>query len=171
MADDINDKNNSQMLRTAKEAADILKIKVSTLRKYSSELEKNGYTFFKSERNHRAYSSDDITILYRLIGMKNTPGMTLERSAKSLIEGLQETGVAVTAIEDTPPQEAHSTAIALNEMKEYIQRQEAFNKELLERLDQQQKYMEKREEELKEEIKELKELPPSANKTWWKFWE
>lgn len=59
--------NNTNYIKdrhTAKYTAKVLKIQVSTLRKYSAVLEKSGYTFTKSNQNHRSYSIHDILVLY-----------------------------------------------------------------------------------------------------------
>lgn len=66
------------------EIADLLKIKDSTLRKYSLLLEDFGYEFQKNSRNQRYYTDEDIITLRKLITMKDN-GMTLDESAKGVV--------------------------------------------------------------------------------------
>lgn len=144
--------NASQMLRTAGECASILKIKEGTLRKYAIELEKAGYTFFKSDRGHRAFNSDDITIIKRFIDLKKSPNMTLERSANAIISNLKEHGVHVSTTENTTLQRSDNNAITQEQMKEFMDQQQKFNKELLDRLDKQSDYIQKQQEYIDKRI-------------------
>jgi len=181
MTDKAKQGNAGQMLRTAGECAVILKIKDGTLRKYSIEIEKAGHLFHKSERGHRAYSSDDITIIQRFIDLKKAPGMTLERSAKTLISNLREYGVQVGNTEKESSQERDNNAMTKEQMQEFMDQQQKFNKELLDRLDKQQQYIDnrlnERDRDLIQGIRELQEQKQIAatkeeegnKKPWWKF--
>lgn len=62
----------------------ILKIKPSTLRKYSLLLEQSGYAFKKNAHGHRWFDDTDIAALRKFITFKDSGGMTLEESASAV---------------------------------------------------------------------------------------
>lgn len=164
------DNNGSGLLRTASETASILDIKTSTLRKYTLQLEKAGYSFYRSERNHRAYTPDDVTILQRFMDLKNNRDMTVERSANALVASLKENSVATI-------KEGEKGVMTYDQLQDLLERQEDFNKALLERLDKQQEYIEKRLDEQSqrimnelENVKEAKRIEHEEKKPWFKFW-
>lgn len=66
------------------DVAAVLKIKPSTLRKYSLLLESNGYTFQKNSQGHRWFSDTDIAALKKLITLKDSTDMSLEDSAQAV---------------------------------------------------------------------------------------
>ncbi|MEC1387353.1 DUF3967 domain-containing protein [Aerococcus viridans] len=152
------------IVRSASETANVLKVKQSTLRKYCIELENAGYKFSKSERGHRSFMPDDITIIQRLISSKNHPGITLSQAAKSVVKLYQKEGVALTAtegIDEVTPQKEHKSVMTHEQMEKFIEQQQQFNQVLLKRLDEQQEYIERklshRDEELIKGIRELQE--------------
>lgn len=66
------------------EIATVLKIKPSTLRKYSLLLEQSGYTFQKNAHGHRWFNDSDIAALRKFIAFKDSGGMTLKESAEAV---------------------------------------------------------------------------------------
>lgn len=64
--------------------ASLMKIKESTLRKYSLLLESYGYEFKKNDRKQRYYTDQDVIVLQKLVTLKDN-GMTLEESAKGVM--------------------------------------------------------------------------------------
>ncbi|WP_079524886.1 hypothetical protein [Halobacillus hunanensis] len=61
-----NNNGNSQKAYWAKDIADLLDIKTSTLRRWSIELEKADYRFYRDEHYRRAYLEKDIMPLRKL---------------------------------------------------------------------------------------------------------
>lgn len=66
------------------DVAAVLKIKPSTLRKYSLLLENNRYSFQKNAHGHRWFTDIDIAALRKFITFKDSGGMTLEESASAV---------------------------------------------------------------------------------------
>lgn len=62
------DNENGEVLRAywAKEIADLLDVTTSNLRRWSIDLEKAGYRFYRDEHNRRAYFEKDIMPLRKL---------------------------------------------------------------------------------------------------------
>ncbi|WP_165303895.1 MerR family transcriptional regulator [Lentibacillus cibarius] len=129
--------------------ADLLKLKVSTIRKYSIMLEELGYTFEKNNRNQRYYTDADIITLRKLVTFKDN-GMTLGESAEAVIlwhngnESEQEgiTPYQTDTHNDTKP---HNDDIM--ELKSMIHKQNELIEGLTKRLDEQQEYIDQRLEE------------------------
>lgn len=60
------------------DVAAVLKIQPSTLRKYALLLQDVGYTFQRNSQGHRWYSDIDITVLRKIITLKNSTDMNLQ---------------------------------------------------------------------------------------------
>ncbi|MDV2583480.1 MerR family transcriptional regulator [Alkalibacillus haloalkaliphilus] len=166
------------ILRTAGEVATMLDLKNSTLRKYCITLEKAGYKFSKDDRGYRSFNHDDITILERFIKHKNYSGMTVEQSAKAVVDIFRGAVVSSGDIQSQQEEERHN-AVTKDELEEFMKKQEKFNQHLLEKLDErlskqeqqmdtQQRYV----EQLLEERQNDRQLLESMNdkKKWFEFW-
>lgn len=170
------------IVRSVSETSDILKIKQSTLRKYCIALENAGYKFTKSERGHRSFMPDDITILQRLVTAKNQHGITLSQSANTIVKLFQQGSVTDSDTEkesDITPHQHHNTVMTYEQMATFMENQQKFNKELLDRLDRQQEYIDeslnKRDEQLMSTLREVQETKKllaasKEKKSKWKFW-
>lgn len=157
---------------TPSDVAERLKVSPITIRKYTQALEEKGYQFKKDHRGWRSFSDNDIKALDYFSVLRER-GSTIEEAAETIGE-LYRSSLSVS-VTDIPIQD--------NEFKDFMEKQEAFNKELLDRLDRQQKYIEnslnERDEKLLNVIREMQETkkllaaaqeekePP---KKWWQFW-
>lgn len=149
---------------TTKQIADNLGIVTSTLRKWCLLLEDAGYKFERNEKDQRMYFDNDMLALRHLKKLTQEDGMSLENAVKS-IAGKDELRQEITASDSVD----HSKLEAkMDEMLEYIKRQderlekqEQFNRELVKRLEEQNKYiansMEKRDQQLMLAMREVQE--------------
>lgn len=76
----------AEILYTANEVYDRLGVKGSTLRKYSDVLEREGYIVKKNSRGRREYTDFDVLLIKKLVELSREDGMTLEKSAKMIIQ-------------------------------------------------------------------------------------
>jgi hypothetical protein len=74
------------VILTSTQIREQLELKPSTFRKYQDILENVGYTIKKNSRGHRQYSNYDVLIFEKLIELSKHDGMTLEKSARMIIE-------------------------------------------------------------------------------------
>lgn len=155
----------------SREIADTLGIGTSTLRKWCLLLEDKGYNFLRDEHDRRAYTEHDAIALRKMKELTDHRGMTLENAAIAVISTFNRSaGDSVTL--SAPPvyersSERHNELTdKLNELIEHTERQTAFNKALLERLDEQERRLEsalKRRDEmlvqtLRDELNETKQI-------------
>lgn len=78
--------SDTEILYTANEVYDRLGVKGSTLRKYSDVLEREGYIVKKNSRGRREYTDFDVFLIEKLVELSREDGMTLEKSAKMIIQ-------------------------------------------------------------------------------------
>jgi adenylate kinase len=161
----------------SKEVAKILGIGESTLRKYCLALESAGYRFDRGVNNSRVFYSRDVLMLERLVAAINDKTVTLEQAVKLAIAS-EETSDVATAVTDKK-----ATIEQPDNVLERLERLEAVNKELIHRLDQQQKLLlerdarrqereEKRDAQLMQLIRETQETKrliaaAEQKKSWW----
>src|SRR5699024_8456987 len=67
------------------EVADLLKLKMPTLRKYSIMLEERGYKIERNSQNHRYYQDKDIIMLRRIISNKKGD-VTLDEVINNVVQ-------------------------------------------------------------------------------------
>lgn len=152
------------------EAAKDLDIGESTLRKWCIELEKNGYEFIKGAMDSRAFTGHDMAALNYFKQLYKTQKLTREQAAKVVVEKFSREG----RNEGTPPVPMENTRSIENleqmvkHLLDHTQKQENFNKALLERLDQQEKIikesLEKRDKLLLESIRSSQEQAAAKEK-------
>jgi hypothetical protein len=130
----------------SKEVAELLGISDSTLRKYCLILEQNAYKFLRDEHNRRAFLERDIRVLRRFLEMAKNSDMMLEDAALAVISAFKEEEIT----DIVPTAAPHSNTInhynklydemvgRLQQVIEQNQRQEAFNRVLLDRIAQQE---------------------------------
>jgi DNA-binding transcriptional MerR regulator len=63
-----------------------LDVSPSTIKKYYLLLEKNNYRFNRNNKGHLVFYEKDILLFRKLIQLKNTPGLTLEKAVEVLLE-------------------------------------------------------------------------------------
>jgi transposase-like protein len=170
-----------EKLYWSKEVSHQLNIGASTLRKWCLLLEDKGYSFTRDEQERRVYRADDIDLLRDLQTLMKNNNTTLE-TAVSQVLSMHPT----LQLQPSPPKEEAVPANApedlrLDQLLEYvgslvrhIERQEAFNVELLERLKKQEAYIEvalMRDEKMRVAMKEIAAANQRRQKKkWYKLW-
>ena len=160
--------NNDQKTYSTKEVAKRLRMEAVTIRKHAQLLEGKGYQFKKDDRGWRFFTEEDIKALEYLSHLKIN-GKSLD-DATDHLANLYRSNLAISQPDMTIQEE--------DSIQDFMKRQEAFNQELIDRLNKQQEFIEtslkKRDEHLLESVKEIletKKMIAAANeKKWWKFW-
>lgn len=174
----------SEMAFYAKDTAEMLGIAPVTLRKWSAELEKCGWTFFKDAHDRRAYSQQDLIALRYLRDILRDRRESLENAAKIVAErynSAENTEISPTALGERMPSVDDQIKLLAAQQIEFMQRQEELTQKLMQRLDEQERYIEERlkarDEKLTQalnEVLETKRLIAAAQeqtkKKWFQFW-
>lgn len=139
---------------SAKEVRAYLGVGDSTLRKWCLALEKSGYHFSRNEQNRRFYVEKDLVVLSNFKILVQDNNMPLENAANVIAlkfsDGAfpQRTDSVPAKVENneiTPKDELFEALLERYEiLLEKYEKQEQFNKELLQRLDKQQEYIDRR---------------------------
>jgi DNA-binding transcriptional MerR regulator len=139
------------------DVSDLLKVKESTLRKYSLLLEKYNYQFQKNDRQQRWYTDNDVIVLRKIVTLKDNADMTLEKAVESVVlwsKGGEET---LPSTDINPDLKRYNKGIA--ELKQMIQEQNEQILKLGEVITKQNEFiMSKLQERDQELIKGLREL-------------
>ncbi|MCU5556830.1 DUF3967 domain-containing protein [Bacillus cereus] len=117
------------------EVAKNLGIGSSTLRKYCLALEEAGYPFERGNNNSRIFYHTDVATIERLVTAMNKKNVTLEQAINLAMTSVEENNIATVAIDSVADTE-HIKALT-----ERIERLEQLNLELIQRLDQQNKFL------------------------------
>lgn len=117
------------------EVAKTLGIGSSTLRKYCLALEEVGYPFERGNNNSRIFYHKDVATLERLVKAMNKKNVTLEQAVNLAMASVEENEIATVATDIVADTE-HIKALT-----ERIERLEQLNLELIQRLDQQSKFL------------------------------
>lgn len=150
------------------ETAKYLDIGESTLRKWCIELEKNGYTFVKGAMDSRAFTDNDLTALTYFKQLYKVKKHTKEQAAKAVIEKFSNEGVneRTTPVPMENDRSYENLEKMVKNLLEHTKKQEEFNKALLKRLDNQERYikesLENRDKLLLETIRESQEEKAAA---------
>lgn len=136
------DTEENKIIMNAGDVSTLLDIKESTLRKYALILQDAGYHFQVNGKGQRAYFDRDVTVLRRFIEIKNSPDMTLEQAANAVISWLEQSNVSLSVISSNGNNKRYNEDI--QELKEEMAHLKEVNRMLLSRLEEQQKYIEKR---------------------------
>lgn len=113
---------------SAREVSQQIDVKPVTLRAWAKALEQAGYRIYRDPQAGRLYTERDISALRKWKEFMDK-NLTWEQAAKLIIEEFGD-GLAAGA---RPVEQSDNGAIA--ELKEYMLRQEDFNKALVERLE------------------------------------
>lgn len=140
----------------------LLRIKESTLRKYAILLKDAGYHFDENERGQRAYYERDVIAIKKLIEIKQSPDMTLEQAANAVINWINISNKTLDVIDKKQQNNRYNDDTqeikeVLNNQKQLIENQNELIKELISRMDQQQKYIASREATFMQSIQELQD--------------
>lgn len=161
----------------SREMADLLKIGDSTLRKWCRVLEAQGYRFIRDEQERRAFTDHDALALRYFKELTHDKGVALNSAAKAVTERFNGGASQSVALGDTAPIERSDGA--MQQLLDHVQRQEEFNKVLLQELADQRRYIEeslnRRDEQLmrhlRESLEARKELAAGEQKRkWWQLW-
>ncbi|MEC3226090.1 DUF3967 domain-containing protein [Bacillus thuringiensis] len=76
----------TEIVYNANEVYSRLGVSGSTLRKYSDVLEREGYLVKKNSRGRREYTEFDVVLIEKLVELSKEDGMTLEKSAKLIVQ-------------------------------------------------------------------------------------
>ncbi|SFD70237.1 DNA-binding transcriptional regulator, MerR family [Bacillus sp. 491mf] len=117
------------------EVAKNLGIGSSTLRKYCLALEEAGYPFERGNNNSRIFYHKDVATIERLVTAMNKKNVTLEQAINLAMTSVGENEIATVATDSVSDTE-HIQALI-----ERIERLEQLNLELIQRLDQQSKFL------------------------------
>jgi hypothetical protein len=134
----------------SREVAELLGISDSTLRKYCLLLEQNAYIFLRDDNNRRAFIERDVIALRQFQEMAKSSNMTLEDAALAVISAIKEdetTGIVPSMAPHTSASNHNSQRYdelvgRLQQLIEHNQKQEAFNRVLLDRLEKQEVFIE-----------------------------
>jgi transposase-like protein len=147
-----------------------LDIGESTLRKWCIELEESGYLFIKGSKGSRAFTDHDIAALMHFRNLTRAKNHTMKQAAMAVVEKFLRDGKNEIA----PPVLSENTHSIQNiekmltEVLEQNKKQEEFNKALLKKLEQQEKYIkesiEKRDQLLLENIRANQEQAAALEK-------
>ena len=130
----------------SREVAELLGISDSTLRRYSLILEQNGYRFLRDDNNRRAFLERDVIALRKFQEMAKSSDMTLEDAALAVISAIKEAeikGIVPSVAPNTNAinhynQRYDDMVGKLQQLIEHNQKQETFNRFLLDRLEKQE---------------------------------
>lgn len=144
----------------------LLKVKESTLRKYSLLLEECGYEFDRNKQDQRWYNDKDVIAFQKLVAFKQNGGMNLKASAEAVY--LWSKGGDVTGSDTTHVALQNETERYNSDMTPAIQQEMASMRDLLEdqkeviqslkeQIERQNSYQESRDRLLLDTIEQLKE--------------
>ncbi|GAA0472761.1 MerR family transcriptional regulator [Alkalibacillus silvisoli] len=134
----------------SKEVCDRLNVSSSTLRKWCLALEKKEYEFARTEQNRRLFQDHDLQALESLKELIQDRNMTLENASIIVVSRFQGERSSTRTPSVREPKNTHDfeelgeIKAKLEEQQEYMMKQEQFNAALMEKLDQQQKYINNR---------------------------
>lgn len=132
----------------------------STLRKWCLALEAQDYQFSRTDNNRRVFFENDMAVLRQFRNLVQVQNFSIENAAIIVVSKHKEDASLQTNGENNVPALRDSNEV-IGKLLDYIEHQEEFNKQLLKRLDEQQKYIEerldKRDSLLLESIRETQE--------------
>ncbi|MGG0847788.1 hypothetical protein [Peribacillus simplex] len=153
----MDDTEQIERLYTPGEVADYLGIERQTVTKYALLLEQNGYNFLKDEKGNRNYTDSNIMMFKELIKQRNRPGITLETAAKSIVAIYESKSVFPidTLIPSDITRLEQAIADRLDQQDKTIEKQSELIRVLLERLNEKTKYEEERDKRFNERLDKM----------------
>lgn len=127
----------------SKELCARLDISDSTLRKWCIALEKQNYSFTRTEQNRRLFVEQDLEVLDYLKELIQNRKMSLE-NASIIVESRFCDVRSSTGTPSVPPVPGSNDKEVIGLLNTHIEKQEQLNQELLKRLDEQSQYINKR---------------------------
>jgi DNA-binding transcriptional MerR regulator len=165
-----------------KDVADDLGMAVTTVRKYASLMEENGYTILRNEHNQRAFLERDILIMKRIKSLAKAHGVTIEDAVNSVLKGVPSNEVQTVSGSDTSTMSPPDTKVneqlqalitryddKFNSLKNDNDELKGMIQELQQIVKGQQSYIDesikKRDEQLLQSIRELHQTRIEAAST------
>lgn len=135
-------------------------------------MEEQGYKFDRGINNSRIFYQKYIAMIQRIMNAMNKKNITLEQAIKLTMSSVPKDTVATDVM---VTQAEPSIDVA---MSERLERLEKINLELVKRLEEQQRMLQKRDAKRDEqlitvlrEVQESKQLiAVTQDKRWWEFW-
>lgn len=150
------------------EIAKVLGIGESTLRKWCIELEKNGYEFVKGAKDSRAFLEHDLQALMHFKQLTKTDRVPQETAAQSVVEkfSMTEENRRTLPVPTENNRSIEQFEEKINMLLEQSKRQDEFNRALLAKLEQQERYisesLERRDKLLLESLRTTQEQVAAA---------
>lgn len=147
-----------QAIHNSREAAALLSIKESTLRKYALLLEEAGYKFHKNEFGHRRYFEKDVVALKKLLEIKEFPEMTLKQSATAVMSWMKGDDLSEGKIYGNMTSNNRYNAgynELYREIQEFKKSHETYNQTLIKRIEEQEQLLMQALKEIPEKVGEL----------------
>lgn len=109
----------------AKEAAALLSVKESTIRKYALLLEEAGYHFDKDPVRGRAFYDKDVIAIRRMMEGSKGADMTLKSAAHAVVMAMADTNKAPAVMDDITPDSRYIERYIeeMTDLKEAVQQQ------------------------------------------------
>ncbi|MFP7737973.1 DUF3967 domain-containing protein [Priestia aryabhattai] len=178
--------NDNRKEYATRDIANIVNIAEPTVRKYAQSLEKAGYIFVKNEHGYRIFTDKDIFTFNEMKNLSMKHGLPTKKVVDMIMMNLKEQNEGsiphvseVDTVVKKPSEQEKTTDIAqyderfnsmferleqldkLDDMQKQLDKQNEFNQLLMERLEQQQKYIdekiEKRDKQFIDAIRESQE--------------
>ena len=135
-------------------------------------MQKYGYEFNKNSVGHRVFYSRDITVIKRIVELKNSSSLTLTDAVQTILNS------DIADITDIESIANPSYEKLLKQFEEFKNQQMEFNKTLLQQLEKQQEYIKNSINErdlkllaaIKDSMETRKQIAESKRKLWWQFW-
>nr|WP_189667129.1 DUF3967 domain-containing protein [Pseudomonas amygdali] len=151
---------------TTKQVADNLSVSTSAMRKWCLMLEDAGYVFERNEKNNRVFYDHDMLALRHLKKLTQEDGKSLENAIKAVSDMSRARQDVTGSDSENPAQEAAVSQDVLKRYEEKIDtlldyikkqderfdKQERFNRELISKLDAQQRYIEDQQRHINENL-------------------
>lgn len=167
------DSMNEEKAYWTHEIASMLKVSDSTLRKWCIALEKQGYEFIKGKNKSRAFLVRDKNAFLYFKRLVQVEGRTIEEASKQVYREYFENN-RTTPIRATESLVQGAFEEELESIEKRLAQQEELNRQILERLIEQERRQEERDKNLMMTLNQIletkKELAAVKQKKWWQFW-
>lgn len=156
--------NDREIAFYSKDTAEMLSISPVTLRKWSQELEKHGWTFSKDGHDRRAYTQSDLVALRYLRDIMRDRRETLENASIAVINRYKDSENTTRSLTDLPdrlPWEDQLKLVTSQQMAYMQQMYDDLSTKFMQRFDEQERYIEEqlkiRDEKLTQTLNEILE--------------
>lgn len=146
------DSNGSTILMNSSDVCTLLDIKESTLRKYAGILKGAGYNFHVNTKGQRGYFEKDVIVIKRFLEIKENRDMTLEQAATAVLSWVAQSDMSLSDTKENNVIKRYDEDTT--ELKELVNKQTELIKDLIQRMDQQQRYFDQRLEDRDKKLME-----------------